>query len=151
MSGAASFQAVFLQTAVHRAAAKAQSFCRLADIAVVPRERALNQVMLHFIEAHLFEPRTGARSHGAQTKIAGSHPRSCGEQPSPLYVMIHFTNVSRPRMLVENLCRYRIETADGLAITLRIPAQKVVRQQIDVFLALAQRRQMNLNRVEPKK
>src|ERR1700730_7952969 len=100
MPGAASFQAVFLQAAVHRAAAQAQSFCRLAHIAVVPRQRALNQVMLHFIEAHLLEPRTGARSRGAQTEIPGTHQWSCGKQHSALDRMIQFANVSWPRMLV---------------------------------------------------
>src|ERR1700686_4031951 len=100
MPGAASFQAVFLQAAVHRAATKAQSFCRLADIAVVPRQRALNQVVLDLVEAHLFQPRTGARSRGALTEIPGTHQRTGGKQHSALDGMIQFANVSWPRMLV---------------------------------------------------
>src|ERR1700687_5878200 len=54
-------------------------------------------------------------------------------------------------MLVKTLGGHRIESADGFAVALRIAAKKMVRQHVDIFLALAQRRQKNVDGIEAKK
>src|ERR1700687_1762018 len=54
-------------------------------------------------------------------------------------------------MLVKNLGGHRIESADGFAVALRIAAKKMVCQHVDIFLALAQRPQMNFDGIEAKK
>ena len=123
----------------------------MADVAVVPRQRALNQVMLHFVEAHFLQARSASRSRGAQTEIAGAHQRSGRKQHATLDRVVELANVPRPGMLVKDLRGDGIESTDGLAVALRIAAQKMVCEQIDVFLALAQRRQVNFNRIQPEK
>src|SRR5262249_57098489 len=54
-------------------------------------------------------------------------------------------------MLKQTLARTFIETADLFAITLRVLAKKAVCQRHDVFASIAQRRQFDLYRIEPKK
>src|SRR5712664_2236081 len=115
------------------------------------RQRPLNQVMLHFVEAHFLEARSASRRRGAQTEIAGAHQRPGRQQHAALDRVIQLANVARPGMFVKDLRGDGIESTDCLAVTLRIAAQKMVRQQVDVFLALAQRRQMNFDGIEPKK
>src|SRR5271154_2004727 len=57
----ASFQSIFLQPPVHGAAAEAQGPRGFADVAVMTREGALNQITLHVIKVHFFETRGGAQ------------------------------------------------------------------------------------------
>src|SRR5258705_10078662 len=121
---AASFQAVFLQAPIHRATAKAQSLCGLADVAIVASQRALNQMMLHVIEAHLFEPRASTRSSGPQSQIGRTNQRSSGQQYAALNGVIQFAYIARPGMLVKNLRGDRVESTDRFAVALRITAQK---------------------------
>ena len=62
-------QSVTLQAAIQRAAAQSQSVRRVADVAVVTRERLLDQKCLHFFKAHVLEARGRMRA-GAQRQIA---------------------------------------------------------------------------------
>src|SRR6266436_6465733 len=139
MPAAASFQAVFLQAPIHRATAKAQSLGGLADVSVVACQRALNQMMLNVIEAHLFEPRASTRSSGPQSQIGRTNQGPGSQQHSSLNRVIQFAYIARPGMLVKNLRGDGIESTDCFAVALRITAQKMVRQQIDVVFTLAQR------------
>jgi len=50
----------------------------------------------------------------------------------------------------QRLQRDRLEPVDGLPIPLRMLAQKVPGQRRDVVAAIAQRRQMDLDRIQPK-
>src|ERR1700682_5017490 len=150
MPEAASFQAVFLQSAIHRAAAQAERLGGLTHIPIVAGKRALYQVMLDIVKAHVFEARSGAGSGCAQSEIGGANQRAGSEENAALDRVIELPHIARPRMLVEELHRHGIETGDGFAIALRVAAQEVMRQKIDVFFAFAQRRQMNFDGVEPK-
>src|SRR5882757_8688911 len=51
-------------------------------------------------------------------------------------------------MLMKNLRGDGIESTDRFAVALRIAAQKMMRQQINVLFTLAQRRQMNLDGIQ---
>ena len=53
-------------------------------------------------------------------------------------------------MLHQTLARAFIETANLFAITLCVLTKKAVRQRHDVLASIAQRRQFDLNRIEPK-
>src|SRR5207247_10974886 len=62
--------------------------------------------------------------------------------------MIQFAHVAGPGMLVKSFERRGIESGDVFAIALRVAVKEMVRQEIDVFAAVAQRRQVNLNGVQ---
>src|SRR5690348_6897933 len=128
MRGSASFQAVLLQTAIHCAATQAESFGGLADVAVVARERALNQVMLYFVQTHFFEPRAGTRRRRTQSQIRGAHQRPGGKQHAAFDRVVQLADIPRPQMLVQYLSRDRIEAADGFTIALCVAAQEMVRK-----------------------
>src|SRR5579859_468979 len=145
-----SFQTVFLQPPVHRAAAQPQRLGRLAYISVMARQGALYQVALHFVQAHLLETHCAARGSAAQAEISGADKLSLGKQYSPLDCVIQFADVSRPRVFMQKLCRAGIEPRDAFSIALRVAAQKMVRQQGDVFAAFSQGWKMNLDGVQSK-
>src|SRR5437870_6988424 len=62
--------------------------------------------------------------------------------------MIQFAHVAGPGMLMKRFERRGIESGDVFAIALRVAVKEMVRQEIDVFAAVAQRRQVNLNGVQ---
>src|SRR5947209_4613371 len=62
--------------------------------------------------------------------------------------MIQFAHVAGPGMLVKSFERRGIESGDVFAVTLRVAVKEMVRQKIDVFAAVAQRRQVNLNGIQ---
>ena len=64
---------VTLQPPVQRAAAQAERLRRLADVAVVPGHRLLDQEALDFFEAHVLEA-PAALAAGPQAEIDGSGP-----------------------------------------------------------------------------
>src|SRR5213082_2720503 len=66
----ASFQLMLLQPAVHGAPAQSQGFGGLADIPLVAGKCALNQILLHFVEAHLLE--LGGSAGGLRAQAAGA-------------------------------------------------------------------------------
>ncbi len=56
---------VFLQAPIERAAAQAQRFAGMADVAAVAGQRLLNQNALHFFDAHFLEREARLRAPGA--------------------------------------------------------------------------------------
>src|SRR4029077_16630502 len=151
MPGAASFQAVFLQATIHGAAAQTERFGSLADIAIVTSQRALDEVMLDFVEAHVFEAGIGADGGRAEAEIGGADRGSGGEEDAALDSVIEFADVAGPGMLVQELHGHRIETGDVFAIALGVAAEEMMREEIDIFFALAQRREMDLDGVQAEK
>src|SRR5689334_20078934 len=65
----ASFQLMFLQTAIHGTAAQPESFGGLADISLMTGKSALDQILFDVVEAHLFEFSGGAGRLRAQAEI----------------------------------------------------------------------------------
>src|SRR5437773_6791916 len=72
----ASFQPMFLQPAIHGAAAQSQSLGCLADVAFVARESALNEIPLHFVEAHLLQLGRAASGLRAQAEVCRADGRA---------------------------------------------------------------------------
>src|SRR5215831_8935439 len=62
--------------------------------------------------------------------------------------MIQFAHVAWPGMFMKSFERRRIESGDVFAIALRVAVKEMVRQEVDVFAAVAQRRQVNLNGIQ---
>src|SRR4029077_14964294 len=115
--------AVFLQPAIHRASAESKGPGRLADVSVMARQSALYQVTLHFIEAHVLEPNGAVRGTGSEAKVSGTDKLPLREQHSALDRVIEFPNISRPRMVKEELRRTRIEARNAFAIALRVTTE----------------------------
>src|SRR5579859_812576 len=137
---AASFQLMLLQPAVHSAAAQSKRFGGLADVPLVTGKRALDEIFLHFVEAHLFELSSSASSLCAQAKVGRADGGPRGKEHASFHRMIQFAHIPRPRVLVESLQRGRIETGDVLAIALRVAVEKMVRQKIDIITRSEERR-----------
>ena len=132
---------MFLQPAVHGAAAQSQSLGSLADISFVAGKCALDEISLHFVEAHLLELGRAAGGLRAQTEIRGADARARREEHAAFDRVIEFANVSRPRMLVKRLDGGSVEARNIFAIALRVAVEKMVRQQIDVLAAVTQRQE----------
>src|ERR1019366_10685119 len=64
--------------------------------------------------------------------------------------MIQLADVALPRIVEQQLHSRVIETADAFTIPLGVSGKKVRRQQGNIFAALAQRRNMDLNGVQPE-
>src|SRR5215472_18036945 len=62
--------------------------------------------------------------------------------------MIQFPHVAGPGMLVKSFERRGIESGDVFAIPLRVAVKEMVRQEIDVFATVAQRREVYLDGVQ---
>src|SRR5690348_3132832 len=114
------------------------------------RQSALYEVALHFVQAHFLETHCAACGSAAQAEISGADKLSLGKQYAPLDSVIQLADVSRPRVFMEKLCRARIEPRNAFSVALRVAAQKMVRQQGDVFAAFPQRWKMNLDGVQSK-
>src|SRR5580698_9738412 len=140
-------KAVFLQAAVKRAAAKAECLARMAYVAAEACERFLDQHTLHVFNSHFVEAQRGF-ARGAQAQIACANLRPLGHQHSALNGVIEFANIAGPRMIHQQLQRNGLETLELFAVALRRLPQKMMREQRNVFLAFAQRRQVNFYRVE---
>ena len=87
-------------------------------------------------------------SRRREASRAGRKPRSLAHtgstlrhQHGALDGVVEFANIARPGMVEEHLHRHRFESLELLAITLRRLAQEMMREQRNIFLALAQRRQ----------
>jgi hypothetical protein len=71
-------------------------------------------------------------------------------QHCALYRMVQFTHVTRPRVLQHHLKCSRLNSLDLPAISRRMSSQEVSGKCGYIFTPLAQRRKMNLYRVETK-
>ena len=141
-------QLVALQPAVERAARQAERAGGVADVAVA-RHRLLDQERLDFLEAHVLEPR-GRAAVDAQPEVAGADGRPLRHQHRALDGVIQLAHVARPAMVDQDLHRRGIEPGERLAIALRVLAQEVLGEQRDVLAPIAQRRQVDLDGVQPE-
>src|SRR5437899_2224529 len=146
----ASFQSMFLQPAIHGAAAQSQSLGCLADVSFVASESALNQVALNFVEAHLFQLSRATSSLRAQAEVCRADGRSRRQEHAAFHRMIQFANVARPCMLMKSLDSGRVEPGNIFAVALRVAVEEMVRQEVDVLAAVSQRRNVNLDGIQPK-
>ena len=64
--------------------------------------------------------------------------------------MIQLADVARPGVLEQHLHGAALEAGQPLAIALRVLPEKVLREQRQVFAPVAQRRQADLDRVQPE-
>src|SRR5713101_4828606 len=147
---AASFQSMFLQPAVHGAAAQSQGLGGLADVSFVARESALNQVALHFVEAHLLQLRCSTSSLCTQAEVCRADGWAGRKEHATFHCVIQFADVAWPGMFMKSLDSRRVESGNTLAVALRIAVEKMVRQEVDVFAPVAQRRNVNLDGIQPE-
>ena len=64
--------------------------------------------------------------------------------------MVKFADVARPGVFLEHLQRAWLKSGDSFAIPQCMLAQEVRRQGRNVFAPLAQRRELNFDRVQPE-
>ena len=83
-------------------------------------------------------------------ELAEADRRALRHQHAALDRVIELADVARPRMLEQRLQRRRFEAADVLAVALRVLPQEVRRERGNVLAPLAQRRQLDLDRVQPE-
>src|ERR1700683_374308 len=65
--------------------------------------------------------------------------------------MVQLSNITRPRMVEKDLHRHRLEAFQLLAIALRRLPEKMMREERNIFLALAKRREVDLDSVQTEK
>src|SRR5688572_17981392 len=123
-------ETILLQAAIERAAAESERFRRLADVTAKARERFADKEELDLFDAHLVEA-LRAFARRAQAEVAGLHELAVRHQHGALDRVVEFADVSRPRMLEQDLQRGRLDAGDFLAITLGILAQEVHGEQRD--------------------
>jgi hypothetical protein len=85
---------------------------------------------------------------GAQAEVRRVDDVALRHQDSTLDGVIELANVPRPTVIDERSQRRRIEAGDGFSIPLRVRCQEARRESGNVFAPLAERWQMNLDRVE---
>ncbi len=121
----------------------------MADVAAVARQSLLDEKRLHLFDAHVFEARA-AFTRGAQREVCRLDLGILRHEHSALHHVIQLADVALPGIVEQQLQRGVIEAADPLPVALRMRRQEMRRQQRNIFAAFAQRRQMNLNGVEPE-
>src|SRR5260370_33811374 len=141
---------MLLKTAIHGAAAQCKSLGCLADISFVARERALDEITLNFIEAHLLQLGRAASGLRAQTEVRRADGRAGREEYAAFHRMIEFANVARPGMLMESLAGGCVEAGNPFAVALPVTLERMVRKQIDVLAAVSQRRGVDLDGIQAK-
>jgi len=96
---------MFLQPAVHGAAAQSQGLGGLADVSFVARESALNQVALHFVEAHLLQLCRSTSSLCTQAEVCRADGWAGRKEYATFHRVVQFADVARPGMLMKSLDR----------------------------------------------
>src|SRR5580765_4445718 len=138
-----------LKPSVQRAPAEAERLCGLTDVAVVAPHGFLDEEPLDFLEAHVFDSRA-AIADRAQTELSGADDPALGHQDTAFDRMVELTNVAGPRMLHERMKRRRLEVGDRLPVAPRMDPQEVRCQRRNVLAPFAQRREADLNGVQPE-
>ena len=64
--------------------------------------------------------------------------------------MIHLAHVAGPAVIHQDLHGGRIDPGQGLSIALCVLAEEMFREQRNILAPIAQRRQVNLDRVQPE-
>src|SRR5271155_1060800 len=115
------------------------------------RQSALNQIALHVIEVHLFKTRGSAQRGRAQAKIGGADLRALRKEHATFDGVIEFADIAGPGMFAQSNGGGGIKAGNSFAIALRVATKKMMREEQDVFAAVAQRRDVNLNGVQAEK
>ena len=87
---------------------------------------------------------------GAQAEIGRLDQRALRHQHRALDRVIELADVAGPGVLEQHLHRAALEAGEPLAVALRVLAEEVLRQQRQILAAVAQRRQPDLDRVQPE-
>src|SRR5258706_3535506 len=142
-------ESVPLKPSVQSAAAQPKSLCRLADVAVETGHGLLDQEAFDVLEAHVLDARRRL-AIDPQPELGEPDHAALRHQDPALHRMIELTDVAGPRVIEQRLQRRRLEPGEVLAIALRVLPQEVRGQRRNVLTALAQRRQLDLDRVQPE-
>src|SRR2546421_12579792 len=129
-------KAVLLHATVKGCTAESEGFCRVAYVAAESRQRLADEQRLDFFKAHAFE--RGCTGDGtAERKIAAADGIARAEQHCAFDGMIKLSHIARPKVLEHGLHCPGFEALCRLAIALRIGFEKVLREQGNVFAAVA--------------
>src|SRR5512143_3464353 len=112
------------QATVQRAARQSERLRGATHVAVVARQRFLNEHLLNIFERKILDPRRGARA-GSKTEIGGAYLLPRREQHGALHDVIELANVARPRMRQQRLHRAGVEAGEWLAIARGVPPEKM--------------------------
>src|SRR6266545_7172883 len=106
-------QAVSLQAAIQCAATEPQCFGRLADVAVEPCHRLLDEEALDLLEAHILDARRGI-AIDPQPELAEADRSALRHQDAALHRVIQLADVAGPRVIQQRLKRRRLEAREVL-------------------------------------
>src|SRR6266480_2308669 len=120
----------------------------LADVAFVAGESTLDEIPLHFVEAHLLQLGRPAKSLRAQAEVCRANGRAGREEHAAFHRVIELPNIAWPGMFMKSLHGGRVETGNVFAIALRVTVDKMVRKEIDVLAAVSQRRDVDLDGIQ---
>src|SRR5437016_193962 len=142
-------QSILFKPPIKGAPAQTERFSSFHGIAVAAGQRLADQKALDLFQAHFFEARR-TFSTGAQTQAARLDGVALGHEHGALDGVVQFADVARPGVFLEHLQRAWLKSGDSFAIPQCMLAQEVRRQGRNVFAPLAQRRELNFDRVQPE-
>ena len=140
---------MLLHAPVQRATAQAKRFGGLTDVSLETLQGFTDKNRFHRLETELFEI-CGLRTLQVQSQISRLYLFAPAHEHGALHRVIEFPNVPRPRVLVQNLQGELVEPIDLAAIARSVTLQKMHREGRKVFSPLPQRRNPNLNRIQPE-
>ena len=94
-------------------------------------------------------PADGAGLVIADLQVVHADRAAVGEQHRSLEHVLELADVARPVVAHQHLQRFRVDAFDLLLQLAREPAHEELGQRRDVFLAVAQRRHVDRDDVEP--
>ena len=121
-----------------------------ADVAVVPRQHLLDEHPLGFLEREV----GGRRRLAAAARAEAEMPRrdrgrrGIGHQHRALDAVRQLAHVAGPAVRLHQRGGVGVEAGDRLAVARGVDAEEMPRQRLDVRRAVAQRRQVDHDRVE---
>ena len=142
------FDAEAFEAAIQGTAAEAERPGRFGHAAVSCHSFA-DEKGLDVLEAHVLEALHAVRA-AAEAEIARRHGRPRGHQHTALDRVLELAHVSRPWVAHQGIHRRGIEARQGLPVAAGVLLQKMGCQQRNVVAAIAQRREDDLDRVQPK-
>ena len=86
----------------------------------------------------------------AQAEVGRLDQRALRHQHRALDRVIELADVAGPAVLEQHLHRAALEPGEALPVALRVLAEEVLREQRQILAAIAQRRQPDLDRVQPE-
>src|SRR5262245_40423470 len=139
---------MMLKAAVEGAPAESQRLRSLADVAAVPLERLADEHAFDLLQRQVLESRGGAAA--PETQVGSVDSGTMRHQHGPLERMVELAHVARPGVALERLESIGLESGERLPVAGRVAAEEVLSERPDVVATLAERRQVNLDRVEPE-